>query len=185
MDSLECAAQGRGETEMENIIESVVIPALHGLDLTPVREGEIVVLRFLGQPAAFDVRIAAIEQPALLWLRFVPRIWVGPEATEELEAITTFNCREWLIKAGREVLDGEVFFDAELPLYAPLDANQFAAYFMDVYGRVLAFVPELLRVQWGGRMARDIFAPPEPMPPVSLSPLEQEVAGIVAEAEFE
>jgi len=167
---------------MENMIESVVIPALSGLGLTPVREGEIVVLRFQGQPAAFDVRIAAIEKPALLWLRFVPRIWVGPEATEVLEAITALNCREWFIKAGRDVLDGEVFFDAELPLYAPLDADQFAAYFMDVYGRVLAFVPELLRVQWGGRTAHDLFAPPEP---VLLSPIEQEVAGIVAEAEFE
>ncbi len=170
---------------MENMIESVVIPALHGLDLTPVREGEVVVLRFQGQPAAFDVRIAEIEQPALLWLRFVPRIWVGPEATEVLEALTTLNCREWLIKAGRDLVDGEVFFDAELPLYGPLNADTFAAYFMAVYERVLAFVPQLLRVQWGGQTARDLFAPPQSAPPAPLSPLEQEVVGIVSQVEFD
>lgn len=180
MDDQQRAAGRKRETEMENMIESVVIPALNGLGLTPVRDGEIVVLRFLGQPAAFDVRIAEIEQPALLWLRFVPRIWVGPEATDVLEAITTFNGREWLIKAGRELVDGEIFFDAELPLYGPLTADTFTAYFMAVYERVLAFVPQVLRVQWGGQTARDLFTPPAP-----LSPVEQEVAGIVAQAEFE
>jgi hypothetical protein len=170
---------------MENMIESVVIPALHGLNLTPVREGEVVVLRFQGQPAAFDVRITEIEQPALLWLRFVPRIWVGPEATEVLEAITTLNCREWLIKAGRDLVDGEIFFDAELPLYGLLNADTFATYFMAAYERVLAFVPQLLRVQWGGQTARDLFVPPEPPAPAPLSPIEQEVAGIVSQVEFD
>jgi len=172
---------------MENIIESVVIPGLDGLGLAPMRESEGVVLRFQGQPAAFDVRIAAIDQPALLWLRFVPRIWVGPEATEVLEAITTFNCREWLLKAGRELIDGESFFDAELPLYGPLGADAFAAYFLEVYGRVLAFVPELLRVQWGGQTARGLFAPPQPaLPaPVPLSPIEREAAEIVARTELD
>jgi hypothetical protein len=170
---------------MDNMIESVVVPGLEGLGLNAAREGEAAVLHFQGQPAAFDVRITAIERPALLWLRFVPRIWVGTEATEVLEALTAFNCHEWFIKAGRDLAEGEIFFDAELPLYAPLDADTFAAYFMDVYGRVLAFVPRLLRVQWGGQTAHDLFAPPTPPAPAPLSPVEQQVADVVANMERE
>ena len=47
---------------MDNMIESVVVPGLEGLGLTAAREGDAVVLRFQGQPAAFDVRITAIER---------------------------------------------------------------------------------------------------------------------------
>jgi hypothetical protein len=77
-----------------------------------------------------------------------------------------------------------MFFDAELPLYGPLNTDTFAAYFMPVYERVLAFMPQLLRVQWGGQTVRDLFAPPQSAPPAPLSPLEQEVAGIILQVEF-
>lgn len=171
---------------MENVISDLVAPALQALDLRYVVNGDAVCLDFRGAPAAYHLCLRAVAEPELLWLHVIPGLWVEADSTAVLELLLALNHGEWQLKCSRHPADGEVAFDAELPLYDGITPEYIGEYVMGACLRVSALLPLILKVQWGGLSVAEAIAlraggsaePAEPAePPASRA--EQEALEIV------
>lgn len=143
---------------MEETMSALVIPALQALDLRYVVNGEAVCLDFRGAPAAYHLCLRVVAEPELLWLHFIPSLWVEASSTAVLELLLALNHGEWQLKCSRHPADGEVAFDAELPLYDGLTPEYVGEYVMGACLCVSALLPLILKVQWGGLSVAEAIA---------------------------
>lgn len=175
---------------MDNTMREVVIPALQALEWRYAENGEVVCLDFRGAPAAYHLCLRVIEEPELLWLHFIPSLWVEAGATAVLELLLALNHGEWQIKCGRDPADGEVAFDAELPLYEGITTEYVGDYVRGACLRVGALLPLILKVKWGGMSVAEAIAlraAPEQaaQPELLATRAEQQALEIVRQLESE
>ena len=165
--------------------QQIVTAALDSLGLRFYADAERVCLDFRGAPAAYHICIREIEQPALLWLRIVPNIWVEAGSSATLALLAAINARECLVKCGRDLADGEVYIDVELPLYDGLTPDVLAGYLSGACGRVTELITRILRVQWGGASPADVLTDPQAADAAPASRVQQEVGEIIDRLEGE
>lgn len=166
--------------------QQIVTAALDSLGLRYYVDADAgrVCLDFRGAPAAYHVCIREVEQPALLWLRLFPGIWVEAQASATLALLAALNGRECLLTCGRDLGSGEVYFDVELALYEGLTPAVLAGYLSGVCGRVIDLIACILRVYWGGASPADVLADPAPEA-APASRVEQEIGEIIERLDAE
>ena len=178
-----------------SLIREVIQPALADLELLFQAADEAILVRFASEGVAYDVLIHEVARPPLVWLRFHPHLYLQPKRDDALIATALGgNYQRYLVKAGRDPRDGELIFDAEIPLYAPLTRAAFAAFFIAAVRHVEDMLACLARVRWAGLQpaealglgARVASTLPQEPPPASAGPqseLERLVAELLEESE--